>query len=1053
MIRATAAAFLPVRIALWWARRSRDSGDAHAALAMAGERLRRLNGKDPRCEPFQYLRGLAFCDLQRGASAAEAFLAGYSCTRADATAFSFLAGQLLRGTLHTRAVGALLDYFRHVPPGDDPADVAARQEQFRKRLAPRQNALADLFAWNAAVHHQFPQWSWPRLHLGWIAASREQWSDAARELEPIATTDPTARALVAYVLVKAQRPHDARRFLDFSLTAQTPRTVLLLQAHAHRLTGNVKAAVALFERAEPDTRDDVLCYAESLINANRPAAAWKALQPVEAQDDPRWLLLAGSSAPSDDHALQLLSRCFGDETYAASAVARALLILHRNPSVATPGRDKTILQACTGEHAPFATTLAGAFARHAQQQIAEGARAAAKALQLGDSVRSRVPSLSSHPDVLFARASLLIATFDPAVPWMADECADAVNRLDSNEPRVRRIAAAVAALSGDYDRALHLLGSEENSLHRAALQYLGGETSSSPYYAALHAARSGFFDRANEWLDFVPDEAPLNSAAQRVRAWVALQEARQHAARGARDIAANRIAAAIEHCASLVPAMPRLLPWLIDSGARASAHAAFASATADPALCHQRGIYHLCEAERHASRSEWDEATAQGEAAIACFTVALADDDYLQQWIDDRVAVYDTTEAVDADALKNAVLTRLTQWLDRSQKALDEDEGAGRLSLALRAEVRAASLAGPALDGGHVPAAMGPLGVRCFSLEGPFARFVAGLRSRRKDDADTFERVFSDLRYAAILEENDQLEAALHQLRSARGFAPCNPAFESTPKGERLFRRAAQKLEASLLLRLGEQEISTDANGIAAGLAHWRETLDLSRNGTRGSTVATIRNLALGRARTLDERDRYDEAIALLTGVNELCGDESIQGELATIHAHAAIDRANACHDWDLAIEGLRKARELNRRSPFIDQNLAVALLNRAHEIDETQKSVEYFQEALEIAEANLRFDRDNSQWQQLVEDSRGGLMFAAFQGGDISRRPPKTPLLTTGLSSGRGTQHRERASEHLVRGQYAEAAEELRTALRLDPNDHHAREELAGTLMRMLNG
>jgi tetratricopeptide (TPR) repeat protein len=1044
-------ALLPTRVVLWWADRMRARGDPQRALAIADDRLRRLRRGHQRAGQLHYLRGNSFRDLRKNVRAAEAFLQGYEPTRADPKAFSFLVTEILRNTLDSRRVDVLIDYFGSVPAGDEPLRVAANERQFQKLLAPPANGT-ELQAWNERVRTRFPRWRWPRMHLAMIAASRGQWPAASRELKPIVATGGFASALLAYVNARQHLSDEAHRLLDSSPGPSMSRSVLLLQAHTHRILGNATAAAAFFDEARPLEGDDLLSHAESLIHAGRGEAAREVLERFRDRDDPRWLLLAASSAASGDDALRLLARCFGHEHWSVPAVTRALLILERDSSRARPADDKAILDAFTEAHADLEPAVTRVLVRHLHREMTRGPRAVRKALKLAEAAMAKLPSLGEHREVHVARACLLV-TIDH------DAADDTLRRLNPADPRVMRLAAARHAISGNHREALRLLGTENPSIHADALRYLCDEETSTAYYTAAKAARSGSFAEARQWLARVGNEPPFGEAARRLRTWIELQEAPRLAANGNHTAAARRVASAIHSGMSLGSLATQLLPCLIASGERQAAAVALRQVEPKPAQCHRRGIFHLCSAEIHASRSEWDQAVAEWESAIACFVIALSDSEYLENWIEERTNVY-AGEIGDAETVRDSAIARLSYAIERWQTILaerDDDTAAsiGRLGLALQAEVRAAALLRPVVRRAHLPVAIGPLGIRCFSLERPMAQFVASLRERRGNDVEPFERAFSDLRYASLLEDHGQLEAALDHLHAIGRVAPCNPAFEQNDRGRCLFQQASQKFESSLLIRLAEQEVSSSAARIAAGLGHWREVLELSRNGSRSATVAAIHEITIGRARTLDERSRYDEAICLLEGVNDLCGNDVIRGELASVHAHAAIEAVNEHDDWERGLQGLRKARELNRRSPFIDQNLVIALRQRSRLLLETdhQESAEHLQEALAIAEANLHVDRDNKEWQEAVQGIRGELMFRAFTGADVTRPRPKPPMVTTGLSSGRGSAHRERGMMHLTRGSYNEAAAEFQHALRLDPNDREAREQLAGTLMRMLSG
>jgi tetratricopeptide (TPR) repeat protein len=473
--------------------------------------------------------------------------------------------------------------------------------------------------------------------------------------------------------------------------------------------------------------------------------------------------------------------------------------------------------------------------------------------------------------------------------------------------------------------------------------------------------------------------------------------------------------------------------------------------------------------------------------------VAVSDDDYISQWAGNRYRVYQ----VDPEDHRagEGILAQLARSIDRWRKLLgdrgqhDVAECIGALSIALRAEEKGARLLWTAVrseeEKAPLPCAIGPLGIRHFAMEDEVAAFVDRLRRRSespanellaqlmrffdRDHAETLddekatverlERMFSVLRHAAVLDDDGQLEAALEQLRKQQGngvgraeFGRCNPAF-AIAGGSELLEGAARKFEIALLLRLGEQEVSSAEDRVDRGVAYWRAALALADGDASAATIASIHKIAVGRAHALDRRERVPEAIRLLDAVNDLCGDGTILGELATLHAHRAIMVANESKDWETAVDELRKARELNSRSQFIDRNFVIALRQRAHQIFEEQQADSYqlLREALAVAETLLRTDPDNSESQSFVAETRAELLFM-FPGNMGRSVPIRRPM--PGRGSGAGArEHRERGLLHARAGQYHAAAEELQSALRDDPGDAQARQELADVLMHMLSG
>jgi tetratricopeptide (TPR) repeat protein len=470
---------------------------------------------------------------------------------------------------------------------------------------------------------------------------------------------------------------------------------------------------------------------------------------------------------------------------------------------------------------------------------------------------------------------------------------------------------------------------------------------------------------------------------------------------------------------------------------------------AEPSGCHRRGIFHFCEAEAHARAERWDKAIAEWRSGIAFFTIALADARYVSAWLAQRTSAYGASPHCRREALSSSVLLELGKPFDRWQKRLsDTGERAlaariGDLALELQAETRGAAaladaLRAAALDDTPLARPMGPLGISRLGLERPLAELAACLREKvaaarapdsdflaallramapEDDDAEAdeqtlerLERLFSYLRHALVLQDKGQHHAALEHLRKApracfaqgpdkecpkrtsrvcrsgAAFAQCNPAF-ARDGGAKLLEHAARKLEVSLLLRIAEQHVSSGPSGVEAGVRRWREALGLCDAALRDSAIRDICKVALGRARALEARHREHEAIALLEEVYVLVSDESIAGELAALYAKVAITAINERDEWDNGLAGLRRARDLNRCSPHIGRNLAMALHHCAMEIQGHHASAaQMLREARDIVASHLRDDPDNSDLQEMSAGIAGSLVLREFAGRGTAR-------------------------------------------------------------------
>jgi thioredoxin-like negative regulator of GroEL len=471
----------------------------------------------------------------------------------------------------------------------------------------------------------------------------------------------------------------------------------------------------------------------------------------------------------------------------------------------------------------------------------------------------------------------------------------------------------------------------------------------------------------------------------------------------------------------------------------------------EPSGCHRRGIFHFCEAEANARAGRWDKAIADWRSGIAFFTIALADARYVSAWLAQRTSAYGASPRAGPEALSSSVLLELGKPFDRWQKRLsDTGERAlaariGDLALELEAETRGAAALGhalraAALDDTPLARPMGPLGITRLGLERPLAELAACLRDKvaaaraldsdflaallramttEDDDGETdeetlerLERLFSYLRHALVLEDKGRHHAALEHLRAApracfarssdkecpkrtsrvcrsgAAFAQCNPAFARDGGAKRL-EHAARKLEVSLLLRIAEQHVSSGPSGMQAGVRRWREALGLCDAALRDSAIRDICKVALGRARVLQARDRENEAIGLLEEVYVLVSDESIAGELAALYAKVAITAINERDEWDNGLAGLRRARGLNRCSPHIGRNLAMALHHCAMEIPGHHASAaQMLREARDIVASHLRDDPDNSELQEMSAGIAASLVLCEFAVRGTARTP-----------------------------------------------------------------
>lgn len=913
----------------------------------------------------------------------------------------------------------LLSYFAAPPPGESQERVRANELLFRNLL--RGDVTALRMVATACTNR-----AWPHVDLALVEAARGAWPEVVREAEAASASDGNdsgARALHAYALARDRRFGEALRVLEEdSSRGEAVRNVSLLRAHAYRLARRYDLAGDCFTRAHAVralTGDDALCHAEVLWNRGRIGEARTVLTTAAVRRDSRWTALALVIAGCDSDAGELLDaiplterndlywRLRSNELVERGDVPGAIEALEniddqRDDDVRQSKRlaqlqfgrlycsrqDRAIL-AALDEHVPAELLPIGvsALLRHAKEELTGGVGRARKAWNRVESVLRSNPGLTARPDVAIARALLCVAAeqVDAAYAQLralrhtdgeaslqyalcalllgdTEECNAALAAIDSRD-RAACLAAACSAVRGDYDEARRLTD---------------GCDGHSQYYAAIQAALSGRHDLAAACLGSLLQDRTFRPAARRLLAYVRICEARA----GGVDAGATLDEAFALLGRHVSAAQAGLFPWLLEADARRAAHAAltaFSDVPHAPEHCHRLGIFHLCEAERYALASEWEIAIASVELAIACLAIPLSDPYYLAHWIEARCRVYGEDKQQNASSVADGIVAHLRETIESWQEILSARgelataAHVADLSLTLRAELRGAALLRAADRHSQLPCAMGFLGLRRFRLERRFDTFLARLRKKEgADSAEEIERFFSSLRQVAVLDEAGQAGAALDRLRREAGGR--HPA-----DGE-----VARRMETSLLLRLAEREVSSSEDSINAGIEHWRQAFALARNGTRAAVVEAIHRVAFGRAHALEEGDRSPEAIRLLEGVNDICGDEAVLGELSAVLAHAAVASVNRGESLQGAVEGLRRARELNRHSPHINRNLVVALSNRVDEViaDDRDAALELLREARQIAEASLRVDPTDSEMQELVWSFDARLSSLSLGGG-----------------------------------------------------------------------
>lgn len=446
-----------------------------------------------------------------------------------------------------------------------------------------------------------------------------------------------------------------------------------------------------------------------------------------------------------------------------------------------------------------------------------------------------------------------------------------------------------------------------------------------------------------------------------------------------------------------------------------------------------------------------------------------------------------------------AEFTHWTECLKKRDREREADR-VSDLGLYLRAELRGGELvrkAGgfKAADHRNGTICAGPAYVSLMGCQKAFAEFLAALKVKHytipdiSEEADLFtlfklleefeqedsddavepgvkeelQKLFSALRFAAALEREGRPEEALRRVRqlqpqcamlsqkqtcdgtfreacqpSRPNFTRCNPAFAGEDGAEG-FRNIATEYEVALLTEVGKNEVASTSDRLWRGVQFWREAASLAeRVKQRESVTREIREAALGRAKVLREKDREEEAIRLLEGIGDFCGDSELRGTLSSLYAGRGVEAGNA-QRWDSSVKDLRRARELNPHSSYANSNLLTALRAWASETAESgpNQAIALLREAVNVGNECLRADPHNSQLRQVVAETRAELAMLNLKAGEKAR---VEDLLVAALGrTAEGVEqlstiYHNRGLEKAKGGDLKGAVEDLERAFELEP-------------------
>ena len=661
------------------------------------------------------------------------------------------------------------------------------------------------------------------------------------------------------------------------------------------------------------------------------------------------------------------------------------------------------------------------------------------------------PRLTSTEEIAFQMAKCMLRA------GATTECLQLLRSIESEHPKAAAMRCALSALNGDWDAAAHYFlngspASKNDEKFKAAALFKasrwieldrmnGSGQQVADYYRSARLLQAGERDAALRIVNSITTDYPARALCNQLIGWAHLQTAKDCERAGDRESAFNNVVDALLHWpqstgpaarlhaldSKLIDALsqkangPQVLAALVEARAARGR-------SADPAVCHNRALLHFCNGVRAANNNNFDRAIESWETSIGYIAAVLANETYMDEWVRQRLQVYEADDVVETQQVQNQVVQfyedTFKQWgeelADRAQCLAAKK--VTNLGLMLRAELTAArslrKVGGfPLPDAPGEKVCVGPIFITMHGYEESFATYLKELNLNYLDAPDVasdedpmaalmnlmdrwkeqeaagavdpadkvrLEKLFSVLRVSTILYDESKFDAALTHLpplkkavadgqhrrhdglgaaTRRRTLAQRSPAF-ARAGGNEDFQSLALTFEVDLLTALGEQDVASAEDKIQEGIEHWRQALTLAAYTENYLWVAgKVREVALGRADVLMDRNKSDQAINLLECVDELCGDEEVRSMLAKIHA---VEGVKADRDGDrlTAITRLRKAATLNSQFLFARWNLANALLYLMDEVSHDQLlSRALVEEALDSIAVCRDLDPHNEQY------------------------------------------------------------------------------------------
>jgi tetratricopeptide (TPR) repeat protein len=711
------------------------------------------------------------------------------------------------------------------------------------------------------------------------------------------------------------------------------------------------------------------------LQAGRPAPAQHRLQEIRRTDLTGYReALLGLAVESSDPAAAL--------AHYSAAIGHGVAadpVLFRHAVTATRVGDGQV------GHASFRTLAV----RHpAQPLISKGAAISAAVLA---SSQFRAGEIATARRTLQSAARHLSYT---DAPWLSHNLALSAY-LDGDVGTAARFWESMLTLEPDDIRA--------RTMSAICQVRLGAVSTAYHHFTALTATKPGW--------PRIPAVRTVPAPEAERAAWHEL---------GSRLRLAAAMAAAEaswDHAGALTAAARPLLPGtgerdrfdallLLQSDNRNAAVALLAQASrkrpADTDLLHMRGVALLHTLRSSEAKAVTEELWRQ---CVGTWAALLADDAFWSGW---KARTQQRYQA-------SVTSTTLAKARDGVYGLMDGSLPVGLARLLLRRELEAARAlrqAGgfPLPDQPGTSIVGGPLRIAELGLHAEFGAFTAAARGHAgmrgvagtPDDPGklpaALPRLFSALGMAHCLMLDDRVAeaiAAAADLRCADcrkrpgtaepmvcapgcpRFAADNPAYAGWPDGPARLAAAARPVLREALLRAARSALTAAKPEISAASGYWRRALALADGTQLAGVQRAIADLALGRADALQEAERDDEAIELLSRARELVGDRNrgrVDGMLALLLNNRGVGRLESGPAAGLA--DLRRATELNPHDRLmwlnrIDAEKEVMTSGPAPDPSAAARALEDLESTISEAMRCLPGDREISDQHKVIQDLR----------------------------------------------------------------------------------